>query len=90
MSTLATLTVIWAVVTTMVVVLGYWRAKLGLHEIIDVHFGEAGAPDLDPKEMRRGRKIEKLDRIGIPMTALSVLLALAMLLVWAVESAGFQ
>lgn len=90
MSTLTTLIVIWAVVTTAVVILGYWRAKLGLHEILEVHFGEAGTADLDPKEMRRSRKIDKLDRIGIPLTVLSMLLAIAMLLVWAAESAGVR
>ncbi len=88
MSSLTTLTVVWAVITSAVVVLGYWRARLGLHEILEVHFGEAGSPDLDPSEVRRSRKIELLDRIGIPLTVLSAILAVAMLLVWAAARGG--
>ncbi len=85
-STLTTLTVVWALVTTVVVVLGYWRARLGLHDVLGVHLSSGAAVDAD--EAARGQKIERLDRFGIPLTVVSILLAFAMLLVWAVDSAG--
>ena len=88
MSTLTTLTVVWAVVTTAVVVLAYWRAKIGLHDVLGVHLSTG--PPVEVAEAKRGRKIDRLDRIGVPLTVASALLALAMLMVWAAESGGLM
>ena len=76
----------WVIVTTLAVVLAYYRMTLGLHDVIDLHI--AMKDGLDPEEARRGSRMGKLDKVGIPLTVLSALLAVGVLLVWAMESAG--
>ena len=76
----------WVIVTTLVVVLAYYRMTLGLHDAINLHI--AMKDGLDPEEARRGSRMGKLDRFGIPLTVLSALLAIGVALVWAMESAG--
>ena len=41
-----------------------------------------------PEEARRGSRIGRLDKYGIPLTVLSALMAIAVVIVWAMESAG--
>lgn len=76
----------WVMVTTLVVVLAYYRMTLGLHDVIDLHF--AMKDGVDPEEARRGSRMGKLDKFGIPLTALSAIMAIGVVLVWAMESAG--
>ena len=76
----------WVIVTTLAVVLAYYRMTLGLHDVIDLHF--AMKDGLDPEEARRGSRIGRLDKYGIPLTVLSALMAIAVVIVWAMESAG--
>lgn len=80
------LIVAWVVVTTAAVLLAYYRMTLGLHDIMDLHL--AMKDGLDPEEVRRGSRIGKLDKYGIPLTVLSALIAVSAVLVWAMESAG--
>ena len=84
---LTTLIMIWAVVTTVVVILGYWRMTLGLHDLLAVHF-TGDQPAVDPNDVRVSDRVRRIDRVGIPLTAVSALLALAILAVWAMEQAG--
>ena len=76
----------WVIVTTVAVLLAYYRMTLGLHDVIDLHV--AMKDGLDPEEVRRGSRIGRLDKLGIPLTVLSALMAIAVVLVWAMESAG--
>ena len=76
----------WVVITTLVVLLAYYRMTLGLHDMIDLHV--AMKDGLDPQEVRRGARMGKLDKFGIPLTVLSALMAIAVVLVWATQSAG--
>jgi hypothetical protein len=78
---------IWAVVTTAVVVLAYMRMHMGLHDLLQVHLS-GGGPAVEPHEMRVSKRVQMLDRIGIPLTVVSALLALAIFFVWAMEQAG--
>jgi len=78
----------WVAVTTVVVVLGYIRMTLGLHDVLDVHFGAGGQSGLTRDDVLRGRKFKIIDRIGIPLTAISVLMMLVIVFLWAIESAG--
>ena len=84
---LSTLITIWVLVTTAVVVLAYWRMTLGLHDLMAMHLS-GDRPAVDPKEMLVSKRIQMLDRIGIPMTVVSAILAVAIVLVWAMENAG--
>ncbi len=84
------LIVAWVVVTTAAVVLAYYRATLGLHDVIDIHLGSQGTSGLDADDVRRGSRIGKIDKWGIPLTALSVLTMIAVVLVWAMESAALR
>jgi len=74
------------IVTTLAVLLAYYRMTLGLHDFIDLHI--AMKDGLDPEEARRGSRMGKLDKFGIPLTVLSALMAIAVVLVWALDSAG--
>jgi hypothetical protein len=76
----------WVIVTTLTVILAYYRMTLGLHDMIDLHIAMKGG--LDPEEARRGARMGRLDKFGIPMTVLSALMAVGVVLVWAMESAG--
>jgi hypothetical protein len=76
----------WVVVTTVALLLAYYRMTLGLHDVIDLHV--AMKDGLDPEEIRRGSRISRLDKLGIPLTILSALMAIAVVLVWATQSAG--
>ena len=82
------LIVVWVVVTTVAVALAYYRMTLGLHDVIDIHLGSHGTEGLDADDIRRGTRMAKLDRWGIPLTVLSVVTMIGIVLVWAVESAG--
>lgn len=84
---LTTLIISWVAVTTVVVVLGYMRMTMGLHDILEVHLS-GNEPSIDPKERTRFTRMERIDRIGIPLTVVSALIALAILFVWATEQAG--
>jgi hypothetical protein len=76
----------WVIVTTLTVLLAYYRMTLGLHDVIDLHL--AMKDGLNAEEARRGSRMGKLDKVGIPLTVLSAIMAVAVLLVWAMESAG--
>lgn len=76
----------WVTVTTVVVLLAYYRMTLGLHDMIDLHI--AMKDGLDPEEARRGTRMGSLDKFGIPLTVLSAVMAIGVVLVWAMESAG--
>lgn len=84
---LSTMMMIWAVVTTAVVVLAYMRMTFGLHDILDVHFS-GDRPAIDAHDMRISKRVQTIDRIGIPLTVVSVLLALGIFVVWAMQQAG--
>ena len=82
------LIVAWVVVTTAAVVLAYYRMTLGLHDVIDIHLASKGGEGLDADDIRRGSRIAKLDKWGIPLTVLSVLTMIGVVLVWASENAA--
>lgn len=84
---LTTLIICWVVVTTVAVVLAYVRMSMGLHDVMEIHLSGDGPP-VDPDDVRRSTRMAKIDRVGIPMTVLSALIALAILFAWAVEQAG--
>lgn len=84
--TLMTWIVIWAVVTTAVVVLGYLRLTFGLHEILGVKFSGSEESKFYIEQGKVERKLEKLDILGIALTALSAVMAVILVLLWAAQS----
>jgi len=84
---LTTLITIWAVVTTIVVVLAYMRMTMGLHDVLDIHLS-GNQPGMDAHDTRISRRVQTIDRVGIPLTVVSALLALAIFVVWAMQQAG--
>lgn len=82
------LIVAWVVVTTAAVVLAYYRMTLGLHDIIDIHLSSKNGEGLDADDIRRGGRMAKLDKWGIPLTVLSVLTAIGVVLAWATGNAA--
>ena len=86
--TLMTWIVAWAVVTTAVVVLAYLRLTFGLHEVLGVKFGSPEQAQFYLEQGKNARKLERLDLVGITLTAVSALLALVVLFLWAIGSAG--
>ena len=84
---LTTLIAIWAVVTTIVVVLAYVRMTMGLHDILDIHLS-GNQPAVDAHDAKISKRVQTIDRIGIPLTVVSAALALSIFVVWAMEQAG--
>ncbi len=84
---LTTLIMLWVLVTTAVIVLAYVRMTFGMHDLLQVHFS-GDRPSVDPREVKVSSRVRALDRVGIPLTVVSALLALAIVLVWAVQQAG--
>jgi hypothetical protein len=84
---LTTLIMIWALVTTAVVVLAYMRMTFGLHDLLDVHLS-GNQPAVDAHDTKISKRVRTIDRIGIPLTILSAALALAIFVEWAMQQAG--
>ena len=78
----------WAVVTTAVVVLGYLRLTMGLHEVLGVRFGSGHQAEFYSEQRMQSQRMKRLDLIGMVLTAVSVLMVLVVLALWAIESAG--
>ena len=80
--------VAWAVVTTAVVVLAYLRLVFGLHEVLGVKFGSPEQVQFYLEQQKSERRLERLDVVGITLTAVSAVLALVVLFLWEIESGG--
>ena len=81
---LTTLIIGWVLVTTTVVVLAYMRMTMGLHDILAVPL-TGDRPPVDTVSGRRASRMEMIARIGIPLTIVSAVMAVAILLVWAMQ-----
>jgi hypothetical protein len=84
---LTTLIIVWALVTTAVVILAYARMTMGMHDLLQVRFG-GNLPPVDAKDVKLSARVRMVDRIGIPLTVVSGVLALAILVMWAMQQAG--
>ena len=78
----------WAAVTTVVVVLAYLRLMLGMHDIMGARFGSAGQAEFYDAQRKITRRLSRLDMVGIPLTILSALLLVVVILLAAIESGG--
>ena len=85
---LMTWVVAWAVVTTAVVILACLRLTFGLHETLGVKFGLGEHAEFYGKQQQVSRTMNRLDVLGIVLTAVSALMVLVIIALWAIESAG--
>lgn len=85
---LTTWIVAWVLVTSGAVVFAYARMTIGMHDVLGMRIDEGDAEQFYEKQQAVTRKLRRLDRYGIALTALSALLALIVLALWAMESAG--
>jgi hypothetical protein len=85
---LTTWIVLWVAATAVAVVLGYYRMTLGLHDVLGMRIGEPDEAAFYQKQQTLQRKMAQLDRFGIGFTVASAILALIVVLAWAMESGG--
>ena len=76
--------IFWAAVTTVVMLLAFYRLSLGMHEDADLHLNEEdAAPNLEQAAM--AKRIDLVEMIGKSLTVVSVLLVFFIAGVWAFE-----
>jgi hypothetical protein len=80
--------VVWAIVTTAVVVLAYYRMTLGLHEIIGVRLGSGHQAEFYGEQIKLERKMDKLDVFGAILTGLSAVMVVVIAILWAIEASA--
>jgi hypothetical protein len=80
--------VVWAVVTTAVVVLAYYRMTLGLHEILGVRLGSGHQAEFYGEQLKLERKMDKLDVFGAILTGLSAIMVVVITILWAIEASA--
>jgi hypothetical protein len=80
--------VLWVAATAVAVVLGYYRMTLGLHDEIGMPIGSVKQAEFYQRQRNVQQKITRLDRYGIGFTIVSAILAVVVVLVWAMESGG--
>jgi hypothetical protein len=79
--------VLWVAATAIAVVLGYSRMTLGLHDEMGMRLG-AHHTEFYQKQQSLQRRMTQLDRYGIAFTILSAILAVVVVIAWALESGG--
>lgn len=85
---LTTWIVLWVLVTSAAVAFGYARMTIGMHDVLGMKISELDADAFYEQQQAVTRKLQRLDRYGITLTVLSAVLALVVLALWAVQSAG--
>jgi len=78
----------WVLVTTGAVVLGYARMTIGMHDVLGMRINEADTDAFYQQQQAITAKLRRLDRFGITLTVLSALMAIVVVALWAIESAG--
>ena len=73
--------ILWAIVTTVVVILAVWRVVGGLHDIGSIHLGRTGDKETE-RETRFSRKLDRVERWGQVLTVLSAILIAGIGVAW--------
>lgn len=81
---LTALFIVWALVTTVVLVLAFYRLTLGMHEHTDLHIDQAEAAQASA-QMAMDRKISRIELYGKTLTVLSLLLITWITTLWVYE-----
>ena len=85
---LMTWIVAWTIVTTLVVVLAYFRLTFGLHEVLGSRLGSARSAEFYEEQKHTEQRFNRLDLAGMILTAASALMMFVIVILWAIESAG--
>ncbi len=80
--------VLWVAATAIAVVLGYYRMTLGLHDEMGIRLGTANQADFYRRQQSLQRKMTQVDRYGITFTVVSAILAVVVVLAWALQAGG--
>jgi hypothetical protein len=85
---LMTWIVAWTVVTTVVIIVGYFRLTFGLHEILGTRLGSPDQAEFYQEQRKVERRFNRLDIVGMTLTVASALMMLVIVILWAIESGG--
>lgn len=85
---LMTWIVAWTIVTTLVIVLAYFRLTFGLHEILGARLGSARSAEFYEEQKHVEQRFNRLDVVGMTLTVASALMMFVIVILWAIESAG--
>lgn len=80
--------VAWTIVTTIVVVLAYFRLTFGLHEVMGARLGSAQSAQFYEEQRHSEQRFNRLDVAGMMLTVTSALMMFVIVILWAIESAG--
>jgi hypothetical protein len=80
--------VLWVAATAIAVALGYYRITLGLHDEMGMRLGPANQTEFYQRQQKLHHRMTQLDRYGIAFTVASAILAVVVVLAWALESGG--
>ena len=73
--------ILWAIVTTAVLILALWRLMLGLHEMGGIHLAPGGDRELQD-EVKMTRREDRIELWGKTLTIVSAILILGIGAVW--------
>jgi len=73
--------ILWAIVTTAVVILALWRLVLGLHEMGGIHIASGGERELQ-QEAELSRREARIELWGKTLTVVSATLILGIGVAW--------
>ena len=76
--------IFWAAVTTVVMLLAFYRLSLGMHEDADLHLNDDD-PAPNAAQVAMAKRINRVETTGKSLTVVSVLLVLFIAGVWAFE-----
>ena len=76
--------IFWAAVTTVVMLLAFYRLSLGMHEDADLHLNDDD-PAPNVAQVAMAKRINRVETMGKSLTVVSVLLVLFIAGIWAFE-----
>jgi hypothetical protein len=85
---LTTWIALWVVATAIAVVLGYYRMTIGLHDEMGMRLGRVDQTEFYQRQQSLQRRVTQVDRYGITFTVVSAILAVVVVLAWALEAGG--
>jgi hypothetical protein len=74
--------------TAIAIVLGYYRITLGLHDEMGIRLGTVNQAEFYQRQQSVHRRMMRVDRYGMAFTAVSAVLAVIVVLAWALAAGG--
>jgi len=73
--------ILWAMITTAVVILALWRLMIGLHDLGGIHIAAGGERELQ-REAEVTRRETRIEQWGKTLTVVSALLIVGIGFAW--------